>query len=324
MHSAAWYSVWGRMSTERAGDPAGWAASPPELSVVLASVTGGPAIHASVARLREACEGIPSELIIVAARAPASPPPEWTEANARDVRNEALPKGTLTPILWAAGLRLARAHWVAFTTDQMRVTPSWAQALLQALESGAWGAGGPIDLAPDADATTAAGYLIRFSSFTPHGWPEVARARDVPGDNAVYRRDMLLRHPDLVREGFWEIEFHRRLERDGGFLLMVPNAAALLVGPVPFGALLRQRYRHARDFGGSRVRRHGESRLKLLLAAPLVPFVLLARIGGRVLKGSRERGFFLKAWPPLALLALAWAAGEAAGAVRPQPEAPNG
>ena len=61
---------------------------------------------------------------------------------------------------------------------------------------------------------------------------------------------------------------------------------------------------------------HGERRFRLLPLAPLVPFVLIARIAHRVLSAGEERRAFLRALPWIALLSTAWAAGEAIGALR--------
>jgi hypothetical protein len=237
------------------------------------------------------------------------------EASFPGTRIECCPAGTLTPVLWATGLRVARARAIAFTSEQVRVTPTWARTLLSSLASGAVGAGGPIELGPDSDGATAATYFVRFSAFSPQTWPAPTQVRDIPGDNAAYRREALLRHPDLLEDGFWEVEFHRRFEREGSYLQMEPAARARLVGPVPFGPMLRQRYRHAREFGSSRVKRHGERPLKLLLSAPLVPPLLLVRMARRVLPAARERRLFLGALPWIVLLSTAWAAGEAVGAV---------
>ncbi len=285
----------------------------PALSVVLACSSRAP-VEAVVAALDKACEGTASELIVVFAG--DKPPPEWVCGQSPELRIECRPAGSLTPVLWGAGCHVARGSIVAFTTDQVRVAPTWAQTLLRSIESGAVGAGGPIELAPGADPATAAAYFLRFSGFTPEAWPTSAPARDIPGDNAAYRRDALLRHADLLRDGFWEVEFHRRFEREGLALQMLPEATATLVGPVAIGEMLRQRFLHGREFGSSRVRRHAESRVKLLLAAPLVPFVLLARIGRRAWAAPQRRGRFLAALPWLGALAGAWAAGEAAGALR--------
>ncbi len=130
-----------------------------------------------------------------------------------------------------------------------------------------------------------------------------------------YRSDALRRHDDLVREGFWEVEFHHRFERDGDVLRIEPDAIATLAGPVAFGRLLRRRFRHAREFGATRVRRHGASRLRLVAAAPAVPVILLARIRRRARAEPRGRRSFRRALPRLLLLTAAWAAGEAVGAL---------
>jgi len=292
--------------------------SVPELSVVLASASAGVGLDASVAALEEGCDDISAELIVVCAGDVGGI--ALTKHPFGSVRIERRPSGTLTPVLWGAGLALARAPVVAFTTDQMRVTRAWGRTLLDAVESNVVGAGGPIELQPGASATTTAAYLLRFSMFTPDCWPSAAAARDIPGDNAAYRRDAALSHADLVREGFWEVEFHRRFEKQGFSLSMVPAALATLVGPVPFAELFRQRFRHGRAFGVSRVQRHGESRAKLLFSAPLVPLVMLVRIARRVMRTPPNRGRFFFALPCLALLSAAWAAGEVDGALRGDPE----
>ncbi len=284
----------------------------PDLSIVLA-LDGSSPRRDALATLRQACRGLSVELIVAAAGVP--PDADELEASFPGARVECRPRGTLTPVLWAAGLGVARGRNVAFTTDQVRVSPTWAQTLLAALASGAVGAGGPIELGPGYDAATAAAYFIRFSAFSSRRWPAPTWARDVPGDNAAYRRESLLCHADLLMDGFWEVEFHRRFEGEGGMLRMEPGARASLVGPVAFGPMLRQRYRHGRVFGSSRVQRHGEPSLKLLLSAPLVPLLLIVRIAMRVLPEAGMRRIFLGALPRLALLSTAWAAGEAAGAV---------
>src|SRR5262249_42857538 len=121
-----------------------------DLSIVLAT-DGGPGLDDAVSGLRIACQGFQVELIVVVAGSP--PAPAALHGGFEAVRVECHPAGTLTPILWGAGLRLARARHVAFTTDQVRVTPTWAQVLLGSLARGAVGVGGPIELSPDVDAT---------------------------------------------------------------------------------------------------------------------------------------------------------------------------
>ena len=285
----------------------------PELSVVLADPGRKCSIDGAVAALERGSDGVSTELIVV--RAGSKDRAAKTQFRDSDIRFEFRADGTLTPQLWGTGLSVARGRFVAFTTGQMRVGPNWAQTLLSTIREGAVGVAGPIELALGADTATAAAYFLRFSAFTPEAWPASAPARDIPGDNAAYRRDAVMRHADLLPEGFWEVEFHRRFEREGLTLRMEPAASATLIGPVSFGAMFHQRFQHGVEFGFSRVHRHHESRLKLLLAAPLVPLVLLARIGKRAWAARRNRGRFVAVLPRLAVLATSWACGEAIGAL---------
>jgi hypothetical protein len=204
---------------------------------------------------------------------------------------------------------------VAFTTEQLRVAPGWARSLVEVLGRGVVGVGGPIALDPRADTGTAAAHLIRFSAFLPGAHRERQRVDGIAGDNAAYLLAEVTKHPDLLADGFWEVEFHRRFAAAGLTLEMVPGATASFVGPVSMGALAHLRYVHAREFGATRVRRHGASRWRIVLAAPLVPFVLLARMRRRALADPSTAARLTGLLPRLALLATAWAAGEALGAL---------
>lgn len=295
------------------------------LSIVLAvthdDIVGHGSIAASVAASLEAIarsvavlsDGLAYEVIVVGADETASLPlPTHTSV-------VGAPHGALTPVLWGLGLRAARGRVVAFTTSQMRVSVAWAGALIGAITSGVdagvVGAGGPIALptvASDADAAV----LVRFSAFLPGRWPRVTAVHDIPGDNAAYLRAHLVDHEDLLRDGFWEVEFHHRFARTGKQLLMVPAALATAQGAVDLRTLRAQRYAHAVSFGMSRVSRHGESALRILLSAPLVPVVLLVRIARRARAGGVDRGRIQRALPAVLRLTTAWAAGEAVGACR--------
>ena len=293
-----------------------------DLTVVFAVSVDADSRARALAALEAACAGISTEFIVVhpgrverGARRPA---------DAGRISSVQRPPGTLTPVLWGAGAALARAPRVAFTTTQMRVAAGWARALATGVTSpdagDTVGAAGPIALGRGADGATAATYFVRFSAFLPES---VAigggRRTDIPGDNAAYDRAAVARHGDLLREGFWEVEFHRRFAREGLMLTIVPGATATMVGPTDFGAVVAQRFAHATAFGRSRVGRHGESIVRIVLGAPVVPVVLLLRIVRRVLPHARYRSQLVRALPWLLVLAAAWALGEAVGALRRGP-----
>jgi len=284
----------------------------PDLSVVLAASGDASALDAALTALSEGCDGVSTELIVV--RAEGRPTAGGEQRPVSAAQFVALPGTALVPQLWGAGARLATGTVVAFTTDQMRVCPGWGRSLHQAVTSGSVGAGGPIDLTKRAAPTTAAVYFARFSGFIPGAVPVGAAVHDVAGDNAAYGRAALLQHADLLADGFWEVEFHRRFERDGEVLRMAA-AHARFVGPTHFADSLWRRYQHGREFGRVRVHSHGASRPGILLRAPLVPFVLIGRVARRVYLAQRHRAQLVISLPWLALLCIAWASGEATGAV---------
>jgi hypothetical protein len=270
----------------------------PQLSVIVATRDPAPSLTGCLERLRRSCAGLDAELIVVDG------------------------SGQLVPELWAEGYRRSRGRIVAFTTAQCLVSETWAPALIEAIESGAAGAGGPFALAGGTGPLDWAVFYLRYSAFTPEALGSGRIAGEIAGDNAAYRRDALDRHAATFERGFWEVDFHGRVRKDGGYLAAVPRAVVGYGGSPPLAALVRHRFAHGRHFGAGRAEKLGKARL--VLAAPAVPCVLAARAGRRVVRGHADRWRFLAALPWLLLLASAWAAGEAWGALTgrgvPSPE----
>ncbi len=303
--------------------------SAPALSIVLAVPHGaadrdaslGASLSAIARSAAGLADGLSYEVIVVATDARLPSLPEPLQQTMQHTSAIVAPRGALTPVMWGIGLRAARGRVVAFTTSQMRVGATWASALLEAInggvDAGVIGAGGPITLGADAsDPEADAAVLVRFSAFLPGRWPRVTTTPDIPGDNAAYLRAHLVEHEDLLRDGFWEVEFHRRFARAGKQLLMVPAVVATAEGAVDLRTLRAHRYAHAVSFGMSRVSRHGHSMLRLVLSAPLVPVVLLLRIARRARAAGVDRARIQRALPAVLRLTTAWAAGEAVGAFR--------
>ncbi len=279
-----------------------------ELSVVMACVGDSGSVEAAVRALEDACKGIPTELILVGTN-PVEP------STGFPLRSINCPRTILTPERWGLGVREASGAVVGLTTDQMRAHPGWGRLLVDEIRRGAVGIGGPIHLGPGADRTTAAAWLIRFSAFLPGTHHARCEVSDVAGDNAGYETAALMAEPDILAAGVWEVEFHRRFASQGRKLVFHPDVVVTFVGPVTLGSLLRQRFRHARQFGATRVAAFGESRWRVALAAPLVPVVMLARLRRRIPVNAEARRALGRSLPQLLLLVTAWAAGEMAGAL---------
>ena len=281
------------------------------LSIVVACADGAPSPAASLRALREACNGVGCAIILAhdprheVARNGHAAFPGTTLARGREDAS--------VPELWATGALVADGDVIAFTIPECVVGPHWPRALLEAIQAGATGAGGGFALSQDASLVTRAVYFLRYSAFLPRAGAETGV--EIAGDNAAYSADALRRHRDALTRGFWEVEFHHLIRAEGATLAMVPEATATFHGPIRFTAIWRQRLAHGRHFGAWRVRELGESPWRIWAAAPLVPAVLVVRILRRLRGHPGLRARALPALPVILALALAWACGEALGAL---------
>lgn len=303
------------MPTSRADSTSAPQSASRAFSVVLGSVNSARTIARSIAALRAACDGLDAEIIVIDASE------DETIARVRTVCPEAIvrrfPPGTLMPRLWSAGFALARGRVVAFTTGQCIVSEGWAKALLWQLDSGATGVAGPLSPAADCEATDWALFHLRYSAFLDDPGQATRVADEIPGDNAAYTREALERHASTFAGGFWEVDFHRRLRAEPqGARLVLDRGASVQLGPSgSFPSLLRQRFAHGRHSGAWRVECGARRAWQVAAFAPLVPFLLAARVGRRVLPRPLHRTRFLASLPAVLALASAWAAGEAHGAL---------
>lgn len=287
------------------------------LSVVLASVESERNLARALAALDEACRDHDAEIIVVDASRDDS------AVIARDSHVPSLvvdrPPGTITPHLWAEGIRRSSGRWVALTTGHCIVPRNWVRGLVDALERGAGAAGSGLLPADDLDAVDLAVFFLRYHGFIGLTRGPVRAADELPGDNAAYPGDELRTVVREPRTGFFEVEYHRVLRRRGASLMAVPSATARFGRSFPLGTISRHRFDHGRQFGEWRTRAGGESRVAIVAKAPLVPMVLYGRAWGHVKRSPELRRAFLRSSIVFLLLAAAWAGGEAAGAIAGAP-----
>ena len=287
--------------------------APPDLSVVVASVESSRILEQALSALCASGAGLEIEVWVVdgsrddsARRARAFGPP------VRVIERE---PGTLVPSLWAEGIRRSTGSVVALTTGHCVVPRDWAPGLVEAVREGAAAAGAGIVPLPSARALDCAICYLRYAGFLETTRGGRRPVEDLPGDNVAYAgpslRDFVQEHP----EGFWELDYHRELHARGQALWAVPAATAGFGRSYPFGTILHHRFEHGRRFGASRARSGAVAKARVVVPAPLVPLVLLARAGRQALRFPEHRRRFLSAVPSFVALATAWAAGEAIGAL---------
>ena len=280
----------------------------PSLSIVIAAwpnLTGMADCLESLTRQRD----LSMECIVVSS---ISPPDElcrrfpwvcWSHAAAH----------CLIPQLWGQGMATSRGDIIAITTAHFTPAPNWVEAIRSA--HARWhncAVGGKIEGPREGSAVGWAIYFLRYSAYI--GYHQEQAVPDVAGDNASYKRIALARLPHLLRDGFWELDFHRRLRMEGQAPVFVPTIQVTQHQCFGFWCFFRQRFQHGKQFGRSRAQQWGAVlRLAAGVASPLIPVLFLVKIVSRVLRSGRHIGRFLLAMPALGCFLLAWSAGEACG-----------
>lgn len=287
-----------------------------DLTAVVAEAHGWPGLGPTLSSIAESCHGLRVEVIVVAPREAA-----WSsEVEGMSCKWIRTASASLVPVRWGEGIAVASAPVVACLTTELAVLRSWAPTLLEGLRAGAVGAAGAIALAPGASAATTGMYLLRFGRFLPRSASRDEHARHLPGDGAVYLRDRVLEHADLLASGFWEVDFHQRWIAAGHRLSQESIALTCLHGSTTVRDGLALRYRHGLQYGKSMVQAHGSSRLRHVALAPLLPFVLTVRAMRRAAGSVTSPAVLARGVIPLLLFSAAWSAGEMLGAWRAEPD----
>ena len=183
----------------------------------------------------------------------------------------------LIPDLWRDGIRAAAGAWVATTTAHCVPAPDWVARLQNCAVGPAAAIGGVF--ANDAQARPAdwAIFLLRYAAFASPQNPRPVN--DVAADNALYRRDLVLREEDLLRDGFWEPSFHARFRAQGHRLRLEPTLLVTHRNRYRALEFFGQRIAHGRRFGRDRATLLAwPRRFVMLIASPVLPLLFLRKV----------------------------------------------
>ena len=288
----------------------------PSVSIVIASGAGGDFLFRLLASLEHqvGAEGNGVETIVVDRMGSAT-----VEHLRRDypwvktVPAPAQPEGgrISVPALRAIGVEHARGEIVAVIEEHCRAPEGWLRAIRDSFQPDDAAIGGPI---LDDAFTRRRDWVVYFSEYHNYlpPWTDGARS-GLNGANTAYRRTCLMKHRDAMRRGYWEVEVHPLLEREGR-LRGLQRLGVHHTGPFNFRYYLRQRFLLARVWGAmQREKVSTAKRIFYLVFAPLFPFLLFARIASRVKQSGRYMGTFASAAPLLAPVMVAYVAGEWSG-----------
>jgi glycosyltransferase involved in cell wall biosynthesis len=286
-----------------------------KLSVVVASIVGPPFIDDCLASLEKQAQVLGAEVIVVAC---------GSDEYARRIRDgfpwaRVLHRSTreTIPQLRRRGVEQAGGDVVAIIEEHCVAGANWLRAALAAHARGEFGAvGGPVLDSNYRRLQDWVVYLCEYNGSLPPA-PD-GEVRDfsfvLGGANIAYSRQVLLDHLPLLDEGYWEASLHPTLLAKGVRFLSVPDMVVYHRGPFGFRYYLQQRYWFSRAFAGAHARTLPVSRrVAYLVAAPLVPSMLLARMGWRVWQKRCHVDKFVRSIPLLVPVLAVFVAGEWVG-----------
>jgi len=279
----------------------------PEISVVIASIVGAPFIDDCLASVFAQKNAPSFEVIVADCRGSENvarlkqrfPQAQFIEVARRET----------VPHLRRIATEQARGRIVALIEEHCLAAENWLAALDAAFSPGYAAVGGPVDFHDSGRLRDWTTYFIEYNSYLPP-WPD-GDTTSIGSANAAYRRETLVSHPDLLSGGYWEAALHPVLLAEGAKFRGVGAMIVYHRGPFGYLYYLRQRYLFSRAFAGARRETLSKAqRAAYLLAAPAVPFLLLARMGARVFSKKRHRDKFLLSLPLIVPALVGYVAGE--------------
>ncbi|VAW92793.1 hypothetical protein MNBD_GAMMA23-361 [hydrothermal vent metagenome] len=220
--------------------------------------------------------------------------------------------GRLIPEMWGDGIKVAKSEKVALSTAHCIPAKNWVDILLATDMEQYPGVGGAIENDATSSPKDWAIFFLRYISFSP---PQQSREiHEIAADNAVYRRDDILEHDDLLAKGFWEPSFHSRFRNKGMALFLSSDLVVTHRNCYTAGQFFKQRLAHGKEFGLARVREISTvKRLLLIVLSPALPILFLKKIILSVKQHGAHKSKLLMATPWLLVFLLAWGLGEARG-----------
>jgi len=267
--------------------------TPPVVSVVIASIVGSPFIDDCLASVFAQKNAPAFEVIVVDCRGPENV--ARLAQHFPDVRFILLQQRETVPQLRRIGVEQAKGRIVAVIEEHCVASENWLATLCSAFSSDYVAVGGPIWFRGGRlrDWIT---YFIEYNSYLPP-WPDGDAFR-LADANIGYRRETLTANLPLLSAGYWGATLDHKLLSEGARFRSVPGLIVYHRGPFGYAYYLRQRYFFSRAFAGARRGTlSAANRAVYLVAAPAIPFLLLARMGSRVFEKKCHLDKFMLCLP---------------------------
>jgi glycosyltransferase involved in cell wall biosynthesis len=284
------------------------------ISVVIASVNGPPAIHECLQALTQQ-EGDVSYEVLVVDRCSAEVRTEiqrrFPQPQIRLIAVEGFPS---IPKLRAIGIAAANGQLIAILEDHCNVPPRWFDAIARAHHAGYLAIGSPVENGSVERLIDWAVFFCEYARFMPPMPRGVVS--EIPGNCAVYDRQLLNQLGTDLRDEVWDSFLHQRMRELGVSFYCEPEMTVSHKKEFGFGYFMSQRYHYSRSFSGMRMRGAPLwKRIAFAAATAFLPPLLFARMGKTIWEKGRRQTTFLLATPVISAFLLSWAWGEAIGAL---------
>ena len=218
-------------------------------------------------------------------------------------------------VLRAAALRQATGEVTAILDPYSIPADDWVDCVRETHRTHANQAiGGPVDLDGEAKRglLDLALYINEYGMFLP---PMEEQGMELlPGCNVSYKRSALFEGDEPRSPELWKTFVNDRLLGLGQTLLIEPKMIVSLDKTIDFTDYLLRRFDHGRCYGAmSSAEMSFAARWMRVCAAPLLPFVLLARWSRRFWARGRYRDKLIATLPLQLLMFGWWIAGETVG-----------
>ena len=216
------------------------------------------------------------------------------------------------------GMRKARAPLIALVEDVGRPDANWAAALVREHAQSYSAIGGAMENGIDRPLN----WAVYFGDFGRYQNPvQRGPSAYVSDANVCYKREALQRVAGAWTDTYSESRVHAALADHGEVIALSPD---VIVNQHRLNLRLRpalvERFVWGRSYAAVRVESvPGSRRILYAALSPLLPFVLLLRQWGNVVRTKRNQVAFLKALPLTFLLDVAWSWGEFVGYVTRHP-----
>jgi len=281
----------------------------PKLSVVIASVNGLSCIEECLEKLEALPEWRDIEVLVLDRRKDDTA--AVISRRFPGVRVFSGLYGKSIPELRWTGMQQARAGLIAVIEDHCMAPQHWASEILRFSDSPYGVVGGPVENGSCERIIDWAFFLAEYGACMPP-LPD-GESNGVPGNNAVYRREILpLSEP--IWAGVWEsflqqelLDRKVKMYLHGGMTLYHKKSFRL-------GEMMAQRFLYSRSFAAMRAQHMSVvKRLIYSILSGALPALLLWRISVGLVRKRRNLKEFIAGLPIIGLFVLSWGAGEMAG-----------